>query len=56
MTSGGPQDSTLTIMYYIYHNAVKLNNFGYGCAMGIILAAIIALFSAAQFCLAKSGN
>lgn len=24
----------LTIMYYIYHNAVKLNNFGYGCAMG----------------------
>ena len=39
-----------------YHNAVKLNNFGYGCAMGIILAAIIALFSAAQFCLAKSGN
>ena len=56
LTSGGPQDSTLTIMYYIYHNAVKLNNFGYGCAMGIILAAIIALFSAAQFCLAKSGN
>ena len=56
LTSGGPQDSTLTIMYYIYHNAVKLNNFGYGCAMGIILAAIIALFSATQFCLAKSGN
>ena len=56
LTSGGPQDSTLTIMYYIYHNAVKLNNFGYCCAMGIILAAIIALFSAAQFCLAKSGN
>lgn len=56
LTSGGPRDSTLTIMYYIYHNAVKLNNFGYGCAMGIILAAIIALFSAAQFRLAKSGN
>ena len=56
LTSGGPQDSTLTIMYYIYHNAVKLNNFGYGCAMGIILAAIIALFSAAQFRLAKSGS
>lgn len=33
-------------MYYIYHNAVKLNNFGYGCALGIILAIIIAIFSA----------
>ncbi len=54
LTSGGPKDSTLTIMYYIYHNAIKLNNFGYGCAMGIILAVIIAIFSALQFRLAKS--
>ena len=54
LTSGGPKDSTLTIMYYIYHNAIKLNNFGYGCAMGVILAAIIALFSALQFRLAKN--
>ncbi len=53
LTSGGPKDSTLTIMYYIYHNAIKLNNFGYGCAMGIILAVIIAVFSALQFRFAK---
>ena len=53
LTSGGPNDSTLTLMYYIYHNAVKLNNFGYGCALGIILAIIIAIFSALQFRLAK---
>lgn len=53
LTSGGPNDSTLTLMYYIYHNAVKLNNFGYGCALGIILAIIIAVFSALQFRLAK---
>lgn len=54
LTSGGPKDSTLTIMYYIYHNAIKLNSFGYGCAMGIILAVIIAIFSALQFRLAKN--
>ncbi len=54
LTSGGPKDSTLTIMYYIYHNAIKLNNFGYGCAMGIILAIIIAIFSALQFRFAKT--
>ncbi len=54
LTSGGPKDSTLTIMYYIYHNAIKLNNFGYGCAMGIILAITIAIFSALQFRFAKT--
>ncbi|WP_409967932.1 sugar ABC transporter permease [Bengtsoniella intestinalis] len=54
LTSGGPNNSTQTIMYYIYYNVYKLNDFGYANAMGIVLALIIALFSAAQFALAKS--
>ncbi len=49
LTSGGPNNSTQTIMYYIYYNAFKLDQFGYGSAMGIILAAIIAVFSLIQF-------
>jgi len=56
LTSGGPNNSTQTIMYYIYYNAFKLSRYGYGSAMGIILAAIIAVFSALQFRLAKSDN
>ncbi len=56
LTSGGPINSTSTIMYYIYHNAFKLNRYGYGSAMGVILAIIIALFSAVQFKLAKPDN
>jgi len=56
LTSGGPNNSTQTIMYYIYYNAFKLNRYGYGSAMGIILAGIIAVFSAMQFRLAKSDN
>ena len=56
LTSGGPNNSTQTIMYYIYYQAFKLDQFGYGNAMGIILAAIIAIFSAVQFKFAKSGN
>lgn len=56
LTSGGPNNSTQTIMYYIYYEAFKLNRYGYGSAMGIILAAIIAVFSAMQFKLAKSDN
>ena len=49
LTSGGPNNSTMTIMYYIYYNAFKLYRYGYGNAMGVILALIIALLSAIQF-------
>ena len=49
LTGGGPSNSTMTIMYYIYYNAFKLYKYGYGNAMGVILAIIIAVLSAAQF-------
>ena len=49
LTLGGPNNSTMTIMYYIYYNAFKLYKYGYGNAMGVILAIIIAILSAAQF-------
>ncbi len=48
LTSGGPNNSTMTIMYYIYYNAFKLYKYGYGNAMGVILAIIIAILSAVQ--------
>ena len=54
LTSGGPNHSTDTIMYYIYYEAFKLFRYGYGNAMGVILAIIIAIFSALQFRLAKA--
>ena len=49
LTAGGPRNSTMTIMYYIYYNAFKLFKYGYGNAMGVILAIIIAILSAVQF-------
>lgn len=54
LTSGGPNHSTDTIMYYIYHTAFKLYKYGYGNAMGVVLAVIIALLSGLQFKMAKS--
>ena len=54
LTSGGPNYATSTIMYYIYYEAFNLQRYGYGSAMGVILAIIIAVFSALQFRLAKS--
>ncbi len=53
LTSGGPNNATQTVMYYIYYTAFKLYRFGYGNAMGIILAIFIAVLSAFQFWLAK---
>lgn len=56
LTSGGPNHSTETIMYYIYYEAFKLNRYGYGNAMGVFLAIIIAIFSALQFKVTNSGK
>lgn len=56
LTSGGPNHSTETIMYYIYYQAFKLNNYGYGNAMGIFLAIIIAIFSAIQLRVGQSND
>ena len=53
LTSGGPNYATETVMYYIYYTAFKLYRFGYGNAMGVILAIFIALLSAVQFRLAR---
>ena len=49
LTSGGPNNSTMTVMYYIYYSAFKLYRYGYGNAMGVILALFIAVLSAIQF-------
>jgi multiple sugar transport system permease protein len=53
LTSGGPNYATETVMYYIYYTAFKLYRFGYGNAMGVILALFIAALSAVQFRLAR---
>ena len=56
LTSGGPNHSTDTIMYYIYYTAFKLYRYGYGNAMGVVLMIIIAVLSAIQFKLGQSDN
>ena len=49
LTSGGPQHSTDTVMYYLYTNAFSLYKYGYANSMGVVLAIIIAILSAIQF-------
>ena len=49
LTSGGPNHSTDTIMYYIYYTCFKLYRYGYANAMGVVLAIIIAIISGIQY-------
>ena len=53
LTSGGPNHSTMTLMYYIFYQANNLYRFGYANAIGVILAIMIAILSAFQFRLGK---
>ena len=54
LTNGGPDGATETIMHYIYITAFNSPfRFGYGNAMGVVLALFIAALSAVQFRLAK---
>ena len=54
MTKGGPMNSSMTIMYQVYYAAYTLYDLGYANAIGVVLAIIIAIFSALQFKLAKT--
>lgn len=41
MTKGGPQNSTRTLVYYIYEQGFQKRNFGYACAVAAIFFAIV---------------
>ncbi len=57
LTSGGPNYSTSTVMYLLYEIAFKTTKeFGYADAMGVLLAIVIALFSALQFKVMNGGT
>ncbi|MBD3949460.1 carbohydrate ABC transporter permease [Tuanshanicoccus lijuaniae] len=49
MTAGGPNYATSTVMYLVYETGIKIQDYGKASAMGVILAAIIALISTLQF-------
>jgi multiple sugar transport system permease protein len=56
LTSGGPNYHTSTVMYLLYETAFKTYQYGYADAMGVILALVIALFSALQFKVMNGGT
>ncbi|MBA7700408.1 hypothetical protein ES703_109122 [subsurface metagenome] len=53
MTEGGPADSTLFYVLYLYHNAFSYYKMGYAAALAIILFVIILSLSLIIFSTSK---
>jgi multiple sugar transport system permease protein len=46
LTGGGPENSTVSVVYLMYQYAFNFNNFGGGGALGVMLMVVLIVFSA----------
>lgn len=53
MTHGGPQNQTMTVVYWIYNNAFTYFKLGYGAALSIVLLVILVIISIVQLYLLR---
>jgi multiple sugar transport system permease protein len=53
MTRGGPQNETISVVYWIFANSFTYFDMGYGSALSIVLLAILVLLSAVQLYLLR---
>lgn len=49
LTQGGPGTSTTVLVYYLYQQTFQFHRFGYGSTLAILLFAIVALLTFAQW-------
>ncbi|ASY59618.1 sugar ABC transporter permease [Sinorhizobium sp. CCBAU 05631] len=56
MTSGGPQNRMISVVYYIFNQSFVSFNLGYGAALSIALLAILVTISIFQLWLLKVGD
>ena len=56
MTSGGPQNRMISVVYYIFNQSFVSFNLGYGAALSIALLAILVVISVVQLWLLRVGE
>lgn len=56
MTSGGPQNRMISVVYYIFNQSFVSFNLGYGAALSIALLAILVVISIVQLWLLRAGE
>ncbi len=50
MTDGGPQNSTMTLVYYIYQYGFRYYKIGYASTVGVVLMVIVSILTLVYFC------
>ena len=55
MTKGGPQNSTRTMVYYVYEQGLQKRNFGYACEVAVICFVNVVILSLGLKKLFKAG-
>lgn len=53
LTSGGPANNSMTVVYYVYRNAFHFENLGFASTMGVLLFIAILVFTIVQTRLAR---
>lgn len=56
MTGGGPQNSTMTIVYEIYQTGFKYNQMGYGSAMALVFTVMVLVITLIQNKITSKSN
>jgi multiple sugar transport system permease protein len=56
MTNGGPANSTSLVVFYIYEQAFKFNNYGYATAMASVLVVVLLAMTVVMFGLTRGGR
>jgi multiple sugar transport system permease protein len=53
MTRGGPQNQTISVVYWIFNNSFTYFRMGYGAALSVVLLVILVILSAIQLYLLR---
>jgi len=53
ITGGGPRNSTISVVYWIFNNSFTYFKMGYGASMSIVLMVVLVLLSGAQLYLLR---
>jgi multiple sugar transport system permease protein len=56
LTSGGPANSTTTVVYYAYQQAFLFGRFGYASAICALLVVALGAITGALFALTRGGR
>ncbi len=56
MTNGGPANSTSTVIFYIFQQAIQFNSYGYASAIASVVMVILMIVTAIMFLVTKGGK